>query len=280
MDTLKFSAEKTLSCINQKWCTLFPYTYLSFSDSSGKNGISWDKMHGSIRKKGDSDELPVVQSMKVSTFEDLYEATFDVKVEIKYQKNGKLYRSTDKHIQKTLNEFNFWAKENGASKIFEKNPNWFLNNCLIENHIYEIFPEHNHNLRIDVQWGKTFNGAKLWLYESDNSGKNKAQLFRAKHNSDGTWSFLSLISDEYAIDDSSWSGKSCHMWAHNKDNKNQKFILKNSLKGGFYIHCFRDQKFVLDVSQSGGHKTDLLNYQFLGGDNQIFHFKPIFNEFK
>ena len=38
MDTLKFSAEKTLSCINQKWCTLFPYTYLSFSDSSGKNG--------------------------------------------------------------------------------------------------------------------------------------------------------------------------------------------------------------------------------------------------
>ena len=63
--------------------------------------------------------------MKVSTFESRYEAAFGCKIEIKYEKNGRLYRSLNEHNELTLNEFNKWAKEHGASVIVEEHPDWF-----------------------------------------------------------------------------------------------------------------------------------------------------------
>jgi len=278
MEYLKFSADRTLSCLNQQWCTLFPYTYLRFFDSTGKGAGDWTKLHGSIRKKGDSIVLPVFETMKVKTFEELYEAAFDARIEVCYGLNKALYQTNDEQNQKTLSEMNYWAMENGADKFMEKHPYWFYNNCLIDGHIYEIFPEHDPKLRIDVQWGKPFNGAKLWLYENDNSSTNKAQLFQAMENTDGTSTFLSLLNKEFAIDMSHITSHPCHMWTYNSNNRNQKFILKKSTKGGFYLHCLKDQNFVWDVEGSRGHESNLINFKFHGNDNQIFHFKPLLKE--
>ena len=63
--------------------------------------------------------------MQVETFESRYESTYGSKVEIKYLKNNRKYRSLGKHNEMTLNEFNQCAKNNGASIITETKPEWF-----------------------------------------------------------------------------------------------------------------------------------------------------------
>lgn len=70
-------------------------------------------------------ELSTLATMKLSSYESRYEGAFCSKMEIKYEKNGRLLRSLNDHNEMTLNEFNNRRKENGASKILEKNPEWF-----------------------------------------------------------------------------------------------------------------------------------------------------------
>ena len=117
MADIKFTGNKTLKSINKEWCSKFPYTYLGFFNSEGKAAPDWNATHASIRGKKDASEL--------STFESRYEDAFGAKVEIKYEKNGRLYNSLGEQNEMTLNEFNDWAKENGASVITEAHPEWF-----------------------------------------------------------------------------------------------------------------------------------------------------------
>ncbi|NBU92574.1 MAG: hypothetical protein EBS17_07005 [Flavobacteriia bacterium] len=125
MAEIKFTGNKTLKSINKEWCAKFPHTYLGFFSEDGKAGMSWENTHASIRGKKDADELLITSQMKVSTFESRYQAAFGCKVDIKFQKNGKLFNSSKEHNEMTLSELNAWAKENGASNIREENPDWF-----------------------------------------------------------------------------------------------------------------------------------------------------------
>jgi hypothetical protein len=125
MAEITFTGNKLLKSINKEWCTKFSYTYLGYFDSKGKGGMPWDQTHASIRGKKTADELSTNASMKVSTFEKRYEEAFGCKVEIKYEKNGRLYRSTGDCDNMTLSEFNNWAKEKGAAKILEAHSDWF-----------------------------------------------------------------------------------------------------------------------------------------------------------
>ena len=125
MAEIKFTGNKLLKSINKEWCAKFPYTYLGFFDATGKAGMAWTNTHASIRGKKDASELLTTATMKVSTFESRYEAAFGSKVEIKYEKNGRLYRSLNEHNDMTLTEFNNWAKEHGASNIPTAHKEWF-----------------------------------------------------------------------------------------------------------------------------------------------------------
>lgn len=125
MAEITFTGNKMLKSINKEWCTKFPYTYLGFFDSKGKSGMPWSQTHASIRGKKVVNELSTTANMKVGTFEKRYEEAFGCKVEIKYEKNGRLYRSLDEANNMTLSEFNDWAKEKGASKILEVHHDWF-----------------------------------------------------------------------------------------------------------------------------------------------------------
>jgi len=125
MAEIKFTGNKLLKSINKEWCSKFPYTYLGFFDSNGKSGMAWSNTHASIRGKKDAAELLTTATMKVSTFESRYEAAFGCKVEIKYEKNGRLYRSLNDHNEMTLTEFNNWAKEHGASNLLTSHKDWF-----------------------------------------------------------------------------------------------------------------------------------------------------------
>ena len=125
MAEIAFTGNKTLKSINREWCAKFPYTYLSFEAANGKWISEWSPTHASIRGKKEASELSTTATMLVSTFESRYEAAFGCKVEIKYSKNGRLYRSLGEHNNMTLSEFNAWAKESGGSKILETYPEWF-----------------------------------------------------------------------------------------------------------------------------------------------------------
>jgi hypothetical protein len=125
MAEIVFTGNKQLKSINKEWCTKFPYTYLGFMDSDGKGGMEWTNTHASIRGKKDAEELLTTATMKVSTFESRYEAAFGCKVEIKFEKNDRLFRSLNEHNDMTLTEFNNWAKEHGASNLLETHLDWF-----------------------------------------------------------------------------------------------------------------------------------------------------------
>lgn len=90
------------------------------------NRDEWNKTHASIRAAGKSGgELKASPNMKVGNFEKRYEETFGVKVEVKYNKNGRTYKTGDNHDAMTLNQLNNWGKENGCSEIVPTNPDWF-----------------------------------------------------------------------------------------------------------------------------------------------------------
>lgn len=125
MADITFTGNKLLKSINKEWCSKFPYTYLGYFDSKGKGGMPWTQTHAAIRGKKTAAELSTNASMKVSTFEKRYEDAFGCKVEIKYEKNGRLYRSLGENDELTLNQFNEWCKEKGANNIIESHPEWF-----------------------------------------------------------------------------------------------------------------------------------------------------------
>jgi hypothetical protein len=125
MAEITFTGNKTLKSINKEWCAKFPYTYLGFFGTNGKAQGDWSHTHASVRAKKDASELLTTATMKVSTFESRYEAAFGSKVEVKYEKNGRLYRSLNEHNDMTLSEFNKWAKDNGASEVVSTHPEWF-----------------------------------------------------------------------------------------------------------------------------------------------------------
>ena len=125
MAEITFRGNKKLESINEDWCKKFPYLYLSFYKSDGSIEGNWSETHVSVRGKKGASELSTNAGMQVETFESRYESTYGSKVEIKYLKNNRKYRSLGKHNEMTLNEFNQWAKNNGASIITETKPEWF-----------------------------------------------------------------------------------------------------------------------------------------------------------
>jgi len=125
MADIKFTGNKKLKSINREWCTKFPYLYLGFFSPEGKGMGDWSKNHSEVRAKKDASELTTTASMNVSTFERRYFEAFGTNVEIKYEKNGRNYRSLDEHNNMTLSELNAWAKEKGASQILVAHPDWF-----------------------------------------------------------------------------------------------------------------------------------------------------------
>ena len=125
MADITFTGNKKLKSINKEWCGKFPHTYLSFAGPDGKFQGDWSVNHSTVRSKKDASELATTGNMKVKTFETRYKETFGTDVEIKYEKNGRLYRSLDAHNEMTLSEFNKWAGEHGASNVVEEHPEWF-----------------------------------------------------------------------------------------------------------------------------------------------------------
>lgn len=125
MADITFRGNKKLESINEDWCGKFPYLYLSFYNAAGNIEGDWNNTHASIRGEKGASELSTNAGMQVETFESRYESTYGCKVEIKYLKNDRKYRSLGDHNEMTLNEFNDWAKENGASIITETKPEWF-----------------------------------------------------------------------------------------------------------------------------------------------------------
>ncbi len=125
MSDITFTGNKMLKSINKEWCSKYPYIYLSFSNAEGKVTGKWDVTHSSMRAKKAATELSTNAGMKVATFEKRYMDAYGSKVEIKYEKNGRLYRSLGDHDDMTLNQFNDWCKEKGASDVLKTHPEWF-----------------------------------------------------------------------------------------------------------------------------------------------------------
>lgn len=125
MAEITFTGNKKLKSINKEWCAKFPYTYLRFYNADGKACTNWEVTHSSVRSKKAAAELSTNAGMKVSTFEKRYEDAYGSKVEIMYQKGGKLYRSLGDSDNETLSAYNAWVKEKGGSEIVKENPDWF-----------------------------------------------------------------------------------------------------------------------------------------------------------
>jgi hypothetical protein len=125
MADITFTGHKKLKSINREWCTKFNFIYLSFHDATGKTQGDWSVNHSTVRAKKDASELATTGHMHVGTFEARYKEAFGTDVEIKYEKNGRLYRSLDEHNNMSLAEFNKWAGEHGASNVLETHPEWF-----------------------------------------------------------------------------------------------------------------------------------------------------------
>lgn len=126
MADINFSGNKQLKSINKEFCAQFPYIFLSFSNEKGTTVWPWDKTHASIRAGGKTGgELKASPNMKVGNFEKRYEDTFGVKIEVKYNKNGRSYKTNATHDEMTLNQMNIWAEDNGCAEIIPSNPDWF-----------------------------------------------------------------------------------------------------------------------------------------------------------
>lgn len=125
MAEITFTGNKKLKSINKEWCTKFPFTYLSFYKSDGKSQGGWDVTHASIRGKKGADELSTNAKMQVKTFESRYEAAYGAKIEIKFIKGEKAYRTLDEHNDLTLSELNTMAKEKGGTEVMKLHPDWF-----------------------------------------------------------------------------------------------------------------------------------------------------------
>jgi len=125
MADITFTGNKKLKSINWEWTGKFPYLYLSFYDAKGKVHGSWTDTHASIRVSKNSKELSTNAGMKVSTFESRYEDAYGCKIEIKYIKGSRTYRTLGEHNDLTLSEMNAWAKDNGGAEIREDKPDWF-----------------------------------------------------------------------------------------------------------------------------------------------------------
>lgn len=129
MAEITFTGNKNLRTIQREWCTKFPYLFLGFYDKDGKH-VNYPKSkepitHADIRGKKAADELSTNASLNVGTFESRYEAAFGCKVEIYYHKNGRSYRSLKENNEKTLNEYNAYAKSLGSSEIMPAHPELF-----------------------------------------------------------------------------------------------------------------------------------------------------------
>ena len=125
MGKISFAGQTTLADINKQWGKFYPCTYLSFLNAHNKGQANWSPTHASIRGKADVLELEAPDNMKVGEFEKHYEQVFGCPVEIKYEKNGRLYRTLNEQNNLTLGELNNWAKENACSVITEAHPEWF-----------------------------------------------------------------------------------------------------------------------------------------------------------
>lgn len=125
MAEITFTGNKMLKSINKEWCTKFPYLYLSFYKADGKGQDSWTVTHASIRGKKGADDLSTNAGMKVSTFEKRYEEAYGAKVEIKYIKGGKTFKTLGEHDNLTLTEMNAWVKEKGGVEVKKEKPDWF-----------------------------------------------------------------------------------------------------------------------------------------------------------
>jgi hypothetical protein len=125
MADITFAGNKKLKSINREWCGKFNHIYLSFAGPDGVFQGDWSVNHSTVRAKKDASEMATTGNMKVKTFEARYKETFGTQVEIKYEKNGRLYRSLDEHNDMTLSQFDKWAEEHGASKPLEAHPEWF-----------------------------------------------------------------------------------------------------------------------------------------------------------
>jgi hypothetical protein len=98
---------------------------IRFYKPEGGSQGSWDVNHSVVRGKKEASELSTTGSMNVSTFENRYENAFGSKIEIMHIKNGKMFRSLEKHNGMSLTEFNNWAKDNGCVEIKKEHPEWF-----------------------------------------------------------------------------------------------------------------------------------------------------------
>lgn len=126
MADINFSGNKQLKSINKEFCSMFPYIFIVFYNAKGTAVWPWDKTHASIRAADKTGgELKASPNMKVGNFEKRYEQTFGVKAEVKYNKNGRSYKTDPSHDEMTLNQMNIWAKQNGCSEIITTNPDWF-----------------------------------------------------------------------------------------------------------------------------------------------------------
>lgn len=125
MAEITFTGNKMLKSINKEWCTKFPYLYLSFYKADGKGQNSWSVTHASIRGKKGADDLSTNAGMKVSTFEKRYEEAYGAKVEIKYIKGGKTFKTLGEHDNLILTEMNAWVKEKGGVEVKKEKPDWF-----------------------------------------------------------------------------------------------------------------------------------------------------------
>ena len=144
--------------------------------------------------------------------------------------------------------------------------------ALIAGSVVEFSPHHDRSLRVDVYYGRSGNGARLWMHGANGTD---AQRFRVIHNSNGSWSFEPLCAPGFVLDDSGAPQHASHLWERMPGNVNQEFYVDPAPGGGYYVRCGRNRQHVLDVDGSGGAESALLNWSFHGGPNQIFHIDAV-----
>jgi hypothetical protein len=138
--------------------------------------------------------------------------------------------------------------------------------------VYEIAPKHRQDIRVDVRYQGQGDGTTIWLWPANGT---EAQRFVAADNGDGTWTFRPRCALHGTIDDGGISSRHCHLWGHIQGNKNQRFVLETAGDGWYVVRCARDRSCVWDVSRRGGEQSELLNWPFHGGLNQVFRFTRI-----
>ncbi len=145
-----------------------------------------------------------------------------------------------------------------------------VGNANISDGVYNIESKLNTNLRLDVAYGGSSNGANLWLYQSNHSS---AQQFRVTKQSDGKTYRLQAVCNDLYIDNggSSDIDFNTHMWEWASTGAQMWYVIDAG--DGWYSIVNHDSGLALDVENGNASSgTNIRQHTYNGSNAQKWRF--------